>query len=205
MKSFFKIVCLSSIIILTLHYVFNLNEPASKVNSRISDNISINEDVDVTENELTVFNFLISTTLLTNNKITNQSRFKGHILLKPTNFQYEQQGQIVNATIDTLIRGNLKKVALPNNLPFKLNYDTYAFSNINFLNLDSEHPANAIEFLLQQLSYNLDKPLNLTSATNTARYSYNKIENKIVRQAISKQYFDNNLKAYCLYAIFDKV
>jgi len=193
MKTTFKIIALVFITTLLFHFALKTDKAPSTTESNLKQTIVSVPELFTKKNNLNVFNFIIKTTLSTDEKLTHHSSFNGQLLLTPKGVNNEFLGQISNGKIVSSMGKDSNTVTLSNNIPFKFQYNKFVFENINLLSLTPEHPANAINVLLKQLSFHLDAPLKITSATNTTQYRYKRNENTITRSVVSKQYFNTDL------------
>jgi hypothetical protein len=192
MKTIFKIIALVLISALLFHYTFNTVAPSADKPKFKHSNAS-EQPVHVSNNLSNVFNFKIKTILSTNAKVTNQSIFEGKLIFKPNGVNNDFIGQVNNVKIVSVTGKESNTVTLSNNIPFKFKYNNFVFENINLLNLAPDHPVNAVKVLLKQLSYQLDNPLKIASATDTTEYRYQRDENTITRSVLSKQYLSSDL------------
>lgn len=193
MKPTFKIIALVCIVALLFIYNLNVGKTASDDNAQFEQSTNISNDVHRNKNTLSEFNFKIKTILSTNNKISNQSRFEGKFLLKPEEVNNEFLGQISDVKIVSLVGEESNTVNISKSIPFKVKYNNFVFEQVNLLKLTTDHPVNAIKVLLKQLSYQLDNPLKITSATNTTEYRYKRNGNTITRTAVNRHYFNSDL------------
>lgn len=90
-------------------------------------------------------------------------------------------GQINN------IRLNSEQLQLKQHqILFTTEYNGLEFSQIDLLGLEATHPLQSIRFLLEQLSYRLDRPLEITQANGSTVYQYTQYHNNINRRVIKQ-------------------
>lgn len=193
MKPTFKIIALVFIVALLFLYNLNVGKTPPVVNAQFELSTNISNDVHRKKNTLNGFNFKIKTILSTNNKISNQSSFEGKFLLKPEEVNNQYLGQIKDVKIVSQVGEESNTINISKSIPFKVKYNNFVFDQVNLLKLTADHPVNAIKVLLKQLSYQFDKPLKITSATNETEYRYKRNGNSITRTAVYRDYFNSDL------------
>ena len=122
------------------------------------------------------------------------SSFRGKILLMRSADSNLWLGKVTQSFTQDLSNSKTKadKIHLAANIPFTSKYNHHVFSEVDFLGLSASHPINAIKHLLAQLSYQLNAPLKIDSATTTTHYTYQKDSRQVTRTEQSRIIKDTN-------------
>ena len=126
----------------------------------------------------------------------NKSVFIGKITLKQDTEKNIWLGQVTDAKLNQQDRS----IKFTDVILFKTQYQGFVFKNTDLLGLPVAHPANAIRYLLKQLSYQSNGALAIEDASNINRYRYNIDENKVTRQLIERK--EKNINAAIAANIF---
>jgi len=143
--------------------------------------------------DVIAFDYLIKTSLKLDGNVSNKSLFTGKLVMKYLHNSNEVHGQIIEGKIVSSVDNKTNTIKLNSPILFTSKYIKNVFHTINLLELDSSHPANAIKILLHQMSYQFGKPLEISSATHSTDYTYEKQKNLITRNAINRQHLNGDL------------
>ncbi|WDD97039.1 hypothetical protein [Thalassomonas actiniarum] len=145
------------------------------------------------------FDYNITTEVVNNDQVELASSvFSGKLVLKRVPAQNnldtsapEKQGAAPFIWQGQILDGQLSQAGKTKQFDqailFTAQYQEFVFNDINFLGLDAGHPANAVRYLLKQVSYDLKQPITIATATDIARYRYLQRDNRLNRELESRE------------------
>ncbi|WP_281557076.1 hypothetical protein [Thalassomonas sp. RHCl1] len=145
------------------------------------------------------FDYNITTEVVNNDQVELASSvFTGKLVLKRVPAQnyrdisaLEKQGNAAFIWQGKMLDGQLSQGGKTNRFAqailFTTQYQGFVFNDINLLGLDAAHPANAVRYLLKQVSYDLKQPITIATVTDIARYRYAQKDNRLSRELESRE------------------